>query len=264
MSAEYKTETMDDLLAIMRRLRAPDGCPWDREQTHKSLKKSLMEECAELMDAIEAEDDCGMREEMGDLLMNIALQERGAFTFHDVVHEIAEKMIRRHPHVFGSEHVDSSSEVLGLWERVKKEEKKDRKSVLDGIAYHCPALLQAEKIQKRVSKYGFDWSEQRQIVDKIQEELDEVKAALASGDEAHTDEELGDLLFATANLSRFRKRASAEELLASANRKFADRFRYIETHLAAQGKTLEESSLVEMDALWNEAKKSRSLSFPQI
>lgn len=261
MSAEYKTETMDDLLAIMRRLRAPDGCPWDREQTHKSLKKSLMEECAELMDAIEAEDDCGMREEMGDLLMNIALQaviaeERGAFTFHDVVHEIAEKMIRRHPHVFGSEHVDSSSEVLGLWERVKKEEKKDRKSVLDGIAYHCPALLQAEKIQKRVSKYGFDWSDQRQIVDKIQEELDEVKATLASGDDVHTDEELGDLLFATANLSRFRKRASAEELLASANRKFADRFRYIETHLAAQGKTLEESSLVEMDALWNEAKKA--------
>ena len=234
-----KTETMDDLLSIMRRLRAPDGCPWDREQTHKSLKKSLMEECAELMDAIEAEDDCGMREEMGDLLMNIA-----------------EKMIRRHPHVFGSEHVDSSSEVVGLWEKVKKEEKKDRNSVLDGIAYHCPALLQAEKIQKRVSKYGFDWSDRRRIVDKIQEELDEVKAALASGDEAHTDEELGDLLFATANLTRFRKRASAEELLARANRKFADRFRYIETHLAAQGKTLEESSLAEMDALWNEAKKA--------
>ena len=241
-----KTETMDDLLSIMRRLRAPDGCPWDREQTHKSLKKSLMEECAELMDAIEAEDDCGMREEMGDLLMNIALQaviaeERGAFTFRDVVHDIAEKMIRRHPHVFGSEHVDSSSEVVGLWEKVKKEEKKDRNSVLDGIAYHCPALLQAEKIQKRVSKYGFDWSDRRRIVDKIQEELDEVKAALASGDETHT---------------RFRKRASAEELLARANRKFADRFRYIETHLAAQGKTLEESSLAEMDALWNEAKKA--------
>lgn len=256
-----KTETMDDLLSIMRRLRAPDGCPWDREQTHKSLKKSLMEECAELMDAIEAEDDCGMREEMGDLLMNIALQaviaeERGAFTFRDVVHDIAEKMIRRHSHVFGSEHVDSSSEVVGLWEKVKKEEKKDRNSVLDGIAYHCPALLQAEKIQKRVSKYGFDWSDRHRIVDKIQEELDEVKAALASGDEAHTDEELGDLLFATANLTRFRKRASAEELLARANRKFADRFRYIETHLAAQGKTLEESSLAEMDALWNEAKKA--------
>lgn len=260
MNTEYKTETMDDLLTVMRRLRSPDGCPWDREQTHKSLKKCFMEECAELMDAIDAGDDHEMCEELGDILMNIVMQsliaeERGSFTFRDVVRAITEKMIRRHPHVFGEESVRNSTEVLGLWERVKKQEKQDRKSVLDGIAYHCPALLQAEKLQKRVSKYGFDWSEQSQIVGKIQEELDEVKAALASGEEPHVDEEIGDLLFAVSNLSRFRKRASGEELLAQANRKFADRFRYIERRLSEQGKSLENSSLAEMDELWNEAKK---------
>ena len=218
-----------------------------------------MEECAELMDAIDAEDDPEMCEELGDILMNVVLhsvmaEERGAFTFGDVVDGISEKMIRRHPHVFGDESVRNSTEVLGLWDRVKKLEKSDRKSVLDGIAYHCPALLQAEKIQKKVSKYGFDWSCESQIIDKIQEELDEVKAALASGDQAHIDEEIGDLLFAATNLSRFRKRSSAEELLAAANRKFATRFRYIEKCLSERGKTLEDSSLSEMDLLWEEAK----------
>jgi mazG family protein len=260
MNTEFGTETMEDLLAVMRKLRSPEGCPWDREQTHSSLKKCFMEECAELMDAIDAEDDREMCEELGDLLMNIVMQcliaeERGCFSFRDVVHAITEKMIRRHPHVFGSESVGSSSEVLGVWERVKKQEKQERKSVLDGIAYHCPSLLQAEKLQKRVSRYGFDWTEQRQILDKIQEELDEVRSALNSSDEEHTDEEIGDLLFAVANLSRFRKRASGEELLARANRKFGTRFRYIERRLSERGRTLEESSLDEMESLWNEAKK---------
>ncbi len=252
-------EKVERLEEIMKKLRSPEGCPWDREQTHKSLKKCLMEECGELMDAIDAEDDSEMCEELGDVLMNVVLhsvmaEERGAFTFGDVVDGISDKMIRRHPHVFGDESVRNSTEVLGLWERVKKEEKSERKSVLDGIAYHCPALLQAEKIQKKVSKYGFDWSEEQQIVDKIQEELDEVRSALASGDSAHVDEELGDLLFAVANLSRFRKRASAEELLASANRKFSTRFRYIEKSLQDRGKSLSESSLPEMESLWEEAK----------
>ncbi len=252
-------EKMEKLIGIMKKLRSPEGCPWDREQTHKSLKKCLMEECAELMDAIDEENEHEMCEELGDILMNVVLhsvmaEERGSFTFADVVDGISEKMIRRHPHVFGDESVRNSTEVLGLWDRVKKLEKSDRKSVLDGIAYHCPALLQAEKLQKKVAKYGFDWSNERQIVDKIQEELDEVKAALASGDQSHIDEEIGDLLFATTNLSRFRRRSSAEELLAAANRKFATRFRYIEKRLAEQGKNLEESSLEEMDALWNEAK----------
>ena len=258
-------EKVEKLEEIMKKLRSPEGCPWDREQTHKSLKKCLMEECGELMDAIDAEDDPEMCEELGDVLMNVVLhsvmaEERGAFTFGDVVDGISDKMIRRHPHVFGDESVRNSTEVLGLWERVKKEEKSDRKSILDGIAYHCPALLQAEKIQKKVSKYGFDWSDESQIVDKIQEELDEVRSALASGDSAHVDEELGDLLFAVANLSRFRKRASAEELLASANRKFSTRFRYIEKSLQDRGKSLSESSLPEMESLWEEAKALEKIS----
>jgi len=251
-------EKIEKLVGIMKKLRSPEGCPWDREQTHSSLKKCLMEECGELMDAVDAKDDHEMCEELGDILMNVILhanmaEERGAFTFADVTDTITEKMIRRHPHVFGDESVRCSTDVIGLWDRIKKEEKKERKSVLDGIAYHCPALLQAEKMQKKAAKYGFDWNDQKQILNKIQEELDEVREAMAEDDDTHTDEEIGDLLFAVANLSRFRKRASGEELLAAASRKFASRFRHIEAGLAKQGKTLENATLEEMDALWDEA-----------
>lgn len=257
MNREYGKK-IENLVSIMKKLRAPEGCPWDREQTHSSLKKCLMEECGELMDAIDEKNDHEMCEELGDILMNIILQaniaeERGVFTFADVTDMISEKMIRRHPHVFGEEKVRSSADVLGLWDRIKKEEKKERKSVLDGIATHCPALLQAEKMQKKASKYGFDWSRQEQILDKIQEELDEVREALKEGNEEHVDEEIGDLLFAAANLSRFRKRASGEELLAAASRKFARRFRAIEEGLAAKNKTLEEASIEEMEELWDKA-----------
>lgn len=252
---------MQKLVEIMKALRAPDGCPWDREQTHKSLKRCSMEECAELMDAIEDEDDAGMREELGDLLMHVVLhsviaEERGKFTFDDVVKEISAKMIRRHPHVFGEEKVKDASEVLVLWEEVKKKEHmNDRKSLMDGIPYHCPALLQAEKMQKKAAKVGFDWSDQKQIMEKIEEEFQEVKDAMAEQDDEHIDEELGDLLFAITNLVRFRKRSSAEDLLAVANRKFIRRFRYIEEQLSKQGKSVETASLEEMDSLWNEAKQ---------
>ena len=257
MNQEYGKK-IENLVEIMKKLRSPEGCPWDREQTHSSLKRCLMEECGELMDAIDEQNDHEMCEELGDILMNIILQaniaeERGVFTFADVTDAISEKMIRRHPHVFGDEKVKSATEVLGLWDRIKKEEKKERKSVLDGIASHCPALLQAEKMQKKAAKFGFDWSRQEQIIEKIQEELDEVREAVKEGNEEHIDEEIGDLLFAAANLSRFRKRASGEELLAAASRKFAKRFRYIETKLAERGKSLEEATLDEMEALWDEA-----------
>ena len=256
-----KQYDIQELINIMKALRAPDGCPWDKVQTHKTLKKCSMEECAELMDAIEEENDPGMREELGDLLMHIVLhsviaEERGVFIFDDVVQEISEKMIRRHPHVFGNETAANASEVVALWENVKKEEhKNDRKSLMDGIPCHCPALLQAEKIQKKAAKVGFDWSAEQQILEKIGEEFQEVKEALSSGDQEHIDEELGDLLFAVANLTRFRKRASAEELLAAANKKFIRRFRYIEEQLEKQGKNIEETSLDEMDSIWNDAKK---------
>ncbi len=253
---------IEKLLGVMRTLRSPDGCPWDRAQTHKSLKMCTMEECAELLDAIEESNDAEMCEELGDILMHITLhsviaEERGAFTFSDVVKGITEKMIRRHPHVFGTEtKLHNASEVLGVWEKVKKIEKGDtRKSLMDGIPHHCPALLQAEKFQKRAAKVGFDWTDQKQIVDKIGEELGELREAMNSGDDAHIDEELGDLLFAAANLSRFRKRRSAEELLADASRKFETRFRYIESKLAERGKTPEQSTPAEMEELWQEAKK---------
>jgi len=257
MNQEYGKK-IENLVEIMKKLRSPEGCPWDREQTHSSLKRCLMEECGELMDAIDEQNDHEMCEELGDILMNIILQaniaeERGVFTFADVTDAISEKMIRRHPHVFGDEKVKSATEVLGLWDRIKKEEKKERKSVLDGIASHCPALLQAEKMQKKAAKFGFDWSREEQIIEKIQEELDEVREAVKEGNEEHIDEEIGDLLFAAANLSRFRKRASGEELLAAASRKFAKRFRYIESKLAERGRSLEEASLDEMEELWNEA-----------
>ncbi|MBQ7401840.1 MAG: nucleoside triphosphate pyrophosphohydrolase [Lentisphaeria bacterium] len=254
-------ENMQKLVDIMKALRAPDGCPWDKVQTHKSLKKCSMEECAELMDAIEEENDAGMCEELGDLLMHVVLhsviaEERGVFSFDDVVQGISAKMIRRHPHVFGDEKVKDTSDVLKLWEAVKKQEHKDdRKSLMDGIPYHCPALLQAEKMQKKAAKVGFDWSTQEQILEKIGEEFAEVKVAIAEGNEEHIDEELGDFLFAVTNLVRFRKRNSSEDLLAAANRKFVKRFRYIEEKLAEQGKDIEAVSLEEMDSLWNEAKK---------
>ena len=255
------TEKLQELVDIMKKLRAPDGCPWDKIQTHKTLKKCSMEECAELMDAIEEENDRGMCEELGDLLMHIVLhsviaEERGKFTLDDVLQGICSKMIRRHPHVFGEEKAENASDVVKLWESVKKQEhKEDRQSIMDGIPYHCPALLQAEKMQKKAAKVGFDWNCQEQIVDKIGEELDEVREALAERNDSSIDEELGDLLFAAANLVRFRKRASSEELLAAANRKFANRFRYVESELRKLGKTPEESSLEEMDSLWNEAKE---------
>lgn len=252
---------LQELVNIMKALRAPDGCPWDKVQTHKTLKKCSMEECAELMDAIEEENDPGICEELGDLLMHIVFhsviaEEQGAFTLDDVIQGICAKMIRRHPHVFGEAKAKDASDVVKLWESVKKQEHKDdRKSLMDGIPYHCPALLQAEKMQKKAAKVGFDWSSQQQILAKIEEELNEVREAMSAQEEDHVDEELGDLLFAVTNLVRFRKRASAEELLAAANRKFAKRFRYVESALEEKGKTLEGSCLEEMDSLWNEAKK---------
>lgn len=254
-------DPLRELESIMKRLRAPDGCPWDRAQTHQSLMPCLMEECAELMDAAVDQDDAGLKEELGDLLMHVMLnsvmaEERGAFTLDDVARDVSEKMIRRHPHVFGDQSARSAGEVVGLWEQVKKTEKGHlRKSILDGIPNHCPALLQAEKMQKKAAKVGFDWSSQAQILEKLDEEIREVHEAFSSDDQAHIDEEIGDTLFVLANLTRFRKRDSAEMILARANAKFQRRFRYVERVLLERGSSLEEATLEEMEALWQEAKR---------
>lgn len=248
---------------IMKRLRSPEGCPWDREQTHRSLMPCLMEECAEFLDAVSEDDDAGMCEELGDILMHVVLnsvmaEEREAFTLDDVASGVAEKMIRRHPHVFGSDRVSASEEVVGLWEKVKQAEKgASRHSVLDGVPRHCPALLQAEKLQRKAAKFGFDWSREEQILEKIEEELAELRAAYAEQQsQERIDEEIGDLLFAVCNLTRFRRRSSGELLLAEASAKFERRFRFIEDALKKSGRSLEEASLEEMDNLWNQAKAS--------
>ena len=263
MNDDSLCANIQELVGVMKRLRAPDGCPWDRKQTHESLMPFIMVECGEFLDAVAAKDDANMREELGDVLMHIVLhsvmaEERGKFTFTDVVHDIAAKMKHRHPHVFSDEKVNDAEEVVGLWEKVKAQEKNhapDKKaSALDGVPMHCPALIQAEKLQKKAAKLGFDWSRQEEIVDKIQEELNELREAMKSGDDAHIDEELGDLFFAASNLSRFRKRRSGELLLGAANRKFKTRFMFMEKELAAQGKKFEDCNIEELEALWQKAK----------
>ena len=251
---------IDALVDVIAALRSENGCPWDREQTHTSLKKFLVEECAELLDAIDDGDDECIKEELGDILMHIVFHAHIAeveerFDFDDVAKGAAEKMVRRHPHVFGSEKADSPEDVLVIWKAVKKKEKGDiPESVLDGIPRHMPALARATELQKRAASKGFDWGSPQPILDKIEEELGELRAALDTGDERHVEEEIGDLLFAVVNFARFRKGTPAEELLARANGKFQQRFHYVEKMIAAAGKTLEETSIDEMEKLWEEAK----------
>ncbi len=256
---ERKTmKEIERLEEVMKRLRAPDGCPWDREQTHETLCECLIGEAAEYLDAVEDGNDTEMREELGDLLMQVVMnsvmaEERGAFTFEDVAKDIADKMIARHPHVFGNAQAADSGEVLKLWDKIKQaEHKNDRKSLMDGMPRHM-AMHAAEKMQKKAAKVGFDWPDRKSVLDKIREESDELAEAFSTGNDAAIDEELGDLMFAAVNLCRKRGK-HPEDILAAANAKFIKRFKYIESKLAEQGKTLQESTLEEMDALWNEAK----------
>jgi len=263
MLTEENNSAILRLLDIMAKLRSPEGCPWDRQQTHQSLKPYLMEECAELMDAIEDHDIPGIREELGDLLLHIVFicqiaTEDGLFTFDEVVEYIVEKMLRRHPHVFGDNEfsADHPDQVVEIWEEIKRREKKIvPKSVLDNIPRHLPSLLRARKIQKTVAKYGFDWDTEPQIIEKIEEELSELKTAINDNDDQLVEEEIGDLLFAVVNLSRFRNGPTGDELLIRATRKFQTRFRFIEDRLAEKGRKLEESSLDEMESLWQKAKE---------
>ena len=253
------------LLKVMEKLRSPGGCPWDRQQTHETLKLYLAEECAELIDAIDNNDPEEVCEELGDLLMNIVFNcvianENGHFHFNDVLAGIINKMIRRHPHVFGDAKADSADDVVVVWEKIKQREKQHRaaaESALDGIPRSLSALLTARAAQRKAAKYGFDWSSEAQIMEKIDEELAELKSAMASGNQEHVDEEIGDVLFSVVNLIRFRDRATPEDLLNAATRKFKTRFQYIERELKAAGKTLSEASLAEMETLWLKAKTAK-------
>lgn len=252
----------DSLMAILRRLRAPDGCPWDREQTRQSLVRHLDGECAELIYAIEKDDVPNICEELGDVLMNLLFQvtvaeERGEFTLADVWRGIIDKMIRRHAHVFGDAHAANAAEVAELWQKIKAKEHENapRKSSLMDSVKPCLNLLdRAEKLQKKAAEIGFDWENAGQIVDKISEETAEVRQALAENDNGHIDEELGDLLFAVINLIRFRGKSHASELLRKANMKFENRFRAMEKAFAADGKELEGAASATFDCYWEQIK----------
>jgi nucleoside triphosphate diphosphatase len=261
---EHIEPTLDSLVEIIRRLRAPDGCPWDRKQTFESLKVCMVEEVAEFLDAIDNKDHANLREELGDLLMNITFhtvlaEENGLFNMRDVLQEIIDKMIRRHPHVFADVEVNSVDDVMQVWAKAKAAEGKEaKKSILDGIPRNLSSLLTAREVQKEAAKVGFDWEHQEQILDKIDEEVAELKEAIHNGNDAHIDEEIGDLLFSVVNLSRFRKKNTAEDLLNATVQKFRSRFGYIEKNLKAKKIKLEDASIELMEKLWNQAKKTDS------
>jgi tetrapyrrole methylase family protein/MazG family protein len=250
---------VDRFIEIVARLRAPDGCPWDREQTHKSLLSCLLDESYEFFEAVEENDDVKMREELGDLLLQVVLHaqlatDEGKYTIEEVAADISEKLIRRHPHVFGETAVSSTNDVLRNWEKIKKVEKSHRKYIVDDIPEAMPALFRAEKMQRRVSRVGFDWTDVKPVFDKVVEEFNEFREALSQGNLEHAEEELGDIIFAIVNVARHHH-LCAEDALRKTTHKFAKRFRFIEDTLAASGKDVAQTSLEEMDRIWEEAKK---------
>lgn len=253
---------LDELVGIMKTLRSPHGCPWDKEQSHESIKRYIIEEVYEFVEALEEDNPAKMKEELGDLLFQIIFHcqlaaEQNHFTMTDVIESSMEKMVRRHPHVFGEKKLEKAHEVVDQWEKIKATEHhhKDRESILDGIPTHLPSLIRAYKAQKKVAKVGFDWECADQIIDKIEEELQETKDAIEHGDERHIKEEIGDLFFVVSNLARF-LHYDPEELSRKSVDKFIRRFRQIEQELKNRGSSLEESSLEEMDDIWNMHKKS--------
>jgi MazG family protein len=251
-------EAFCDLVEVMRRLLAPAGCPWDREQTLATLKPYLLEETYEVLEAIDDPDPRHHEEELGDLAFQIvfqaALRERdGAFDIDAVCRGITAKLVRRHPHVFSDVTVSGSAEVLANWAEIKAKEK-GRKRVLEGVPITLPALARAQKLGERAAAVGFDWPDAAGPRDKVREELAELDEARTSGDDRAIAGELGDLLFAVINLAR-KLGIDAEDALRGSTRRFEARFAYIEDALAARGKTPRESSLEELDELWNEAKR---------
>jgi tetrapyrrole methylase family protein/MazG family protein len=259
--------SFESFAEIVAHLRAPNGCPWDREQTHESLRKHLLEESYEAISAIDSGDFVDMREEFGDLLLQVVLQsqianEEGQFNIHQAIHGIYTKLVRRHPHVFGDLKLDGVQGVLANWEKLKEKErrelalsdvegKKEEKRLLDGVPKVLPALSQAQEYQDRAARVGFDWSEIEGVLDKVKEEIEEIKNAETDFELAS---EIGDLFFALVNVARW-KHVDAESALRGTNMKFKKRFAYVEQGARKQGRNLSELSLEEMDALWNEAKK---------
>lgn len=264
MSVDFNFKTkygIDDLREIMRILRSPGGCPWDREQNHASIKKSLIEETYEVIEAINKEDDTLLCEELGDVLLQVVFhaqmaQERNAFGFDEIADGICKKLIERHPHVFGDIKVDNSAEVLVNWEQIKSQSK-NRKTQTDkmlSVPRELPALMRSTKLQEKAAKVGFDWENADGAFDKIDEEARELKEAYKSGETEHIKEELGDLLFSVVNVSRFLD-VDAEEALTLSADKFLNRFAVVEKLADERGIDMKSSSIEELDRLWDEAKK---------
>lgn len=258
---DHTLPPIEQLRAIVARLRAPDGCPWDREQTHASLRAGLIEEAYEVVEAINQADDPNLCEELGDLLLQpifhaqIAAEE-GRFNLDDVARRIVEKLLRRHPHVFGEDRCADSAEVLRKWDDIKRAEKgAQATSALDGISSGLPALMRAEKVQKKAARVSFDWSEAAPVIAKIREELAEVEAELGAPQaSAKIEEEVGDLLFSVVNLAR-KLKIDGETALQRATDKFSGRFRKVEALAKERGINMEKSTLAELDVLWDEVKR---------
>jgi MazG family protein len=258
-------KAFEKLVEVVAHLRAPNGCPWDREQTNESLVPKLLEEAYEVAHAVAERDDNNLREELGDVMLLVLMHaqiasERGVFHIKQVLEEVTAKLIRRHPHVFGESEAQDAGAVVHLWEAVKRGEKDGRdQHYLTGVAAALPALMRAQKIQAKAARVQFDWSDVSDVVAKVDEELSEAKEALAAGDHDDIAEEIGDLLFAVVNLAR-KSKLEAETLLQSATDKFVRRFNALEDELRVQGKTLGDVGLQELDAIWNAQKASASAS----
>lgn len=254
---EKKYKNLEELIDVVAKLRAPDGCPWDREQTHTSLRPNMLEEAYEAVDAIDENDMAHLREELGDVLLQVLLHsqiasESNEFTLDDVAKELKEKLIHRHPHVFGTAKINNADDVLKTWDKLKSEEKTERKSAMDGLSCSQAALISAQKISKRAVKTGFEWPNEESLYDCVMSEIEEFKEAEIEKDKNHMEEEMGDILFAIVNLARWNK-IDAEQALLKANKKFEKRFRKMED-LAT--KPLNDYSFEEFDNLWKQAKKS--------
>ncbi len=250
----------EKLVDIMARLRGPGGCPWDREQTHESIKGNLIEETYEAVDAIDAGDMDELRAELGDVLMQVVFhaqmaQERGDFDICDVIDGISEKLIRRHPHVFADATVECAEEVVDRWEQIKSAEKgfEHRISILDGVPKTLPALSRAMEISKRAAKAGFEWPNLAAVIDKLDEEVHELKQELDEGNRERAAEEIGDLLFTIVNVARWVK-VDPEDALRAMTKRFATRFRRIEEVARESGKPIEAMTIHEMDQVWEQAK----------
>ncbi len=250
-------EKFERLIEIMAMLRGESGCPWDQEQTHKSLRQHLLEEAYEVIEAIDNNDYNELAGELGDLLLQVVFHaqmaaEAGYFTIDDVIEKINEKLVRRHPHVFGDEVINTSAEQTIAWEKSKLH-KEGKKSAIDGVPKQLPALLRAYRMQGKAAAVGFDWPEVEPVWEKLNEEVDELKEAIHLGDPDRVEDELGDLLFTIVNMSRF-LRVNPEDALRSTIEKFERRFKRVEGELEKRGRTMSDSDLLEMDAIWNQIK----------